>query len=62
MPGVQPPRSFREKVAFARDVVLVLLGAGVIVVAIWSVLSRVGDVVLVLILSTMFSSFASWGC
>ncbi|MCL5967443.1 MAG: AI-2E family transporter [Firmicutes bacterium] len=59
MPGVQPPRSFREKVAFARDVVLVLLGAGVIVVAIWSVLSRVGDVVLVLILSTMFSMFLS---
>ncbi len=59
MPGVQPPRSFRDQVAFARDIVLVLFGAGVIVAAIWTVLSRVGDVVLVLILSMMFSMFLS---
>jgi predicted PurR-regulated permease PerM len=59
MADMKPPRSFREQIGIARDVVLVLIGAGVILVAVWTVLSRVGDVVLVLILSTMFSMFLS---
>src|SRR5579875_2600820 len=59
MPGVRSPRTFREQLAVARDLVLVVIGAGVILVAIWTVLSRVGDVVLVLILSTMFAMFLS---
>lgn len=54
-----PGRSFRERLAVARDIILVLVGAGVVLVAIWAVLSRIADVVLVLILSSMFTIFLS---
>jgi predicted PurR-regulated permease PerM len=52
-----PPGGFREQLAIARDIVLVIIGAGVVLVAMWAVLSRLADVVLVLILSSMFTIF-----
>ncbi len=55
-----PPRSsspFADRIAVARDVVLVVLGAGVVLVGLWGVVSRLAAVALVLLLAMMYTLF-----
>ncbi len=52
-----PRPSFAERAAVARDVVLVVLGAGVVLVGLWTVVSRLAAVVLVLLLALMYTLF-----
>jgi predicted PurR-regulated permease PerM len=48
---------FRERLAVARDGAIVVVAAGLVLMAVGSALSRIGDVVLVLIISTMLTIF-----
>ena len=47
MRSTPPHPSFAQRAAVARDVVLVILGAGVVLVGLWTVVSRLAAVVLV---------------
>ncbi|MDA8193258.1 MAG: AI-2E family transporter [Thermaerobacter sp.] len=48
------PVNWRERLTIARDVVMVVLGLGVGIYAAWAVLSRIGPVVLVLVMAMVF--------
>lgn len=46
--------NWATRLAMARDAVLVILGAGLVLMALWWVLSRLGNVVVVLMMAVMF--------
>lgn len=52
---VKPNKRFQWTVATMRDIVLVVLGTGAILYGLWFVLSRLGRVVLILILALIFT-------
>jgi predicted PurR-regulated permease PerM len=57
-PGQDPgPPSFGDRVAVIRDVVLVIIGTGVILMGAWAVVSRLAAVAVVLVLALMFTLF-----
>lgn len=52
---VKPARQFHWTLATLRDLVLVILGSGVMLYGLWFVLARIGRVVLVVILALIFT-------
>ncbi|MCL5116326.1 MAG: AI-2E family transporter [Firmicutes bacterium] len=53
--AAKPHKKFEWSVATLRDLVLVILGAGAIIYGLWFLLSRLGRVVLILILAIIFT-------
>ncbi len=50
----QRPSKWAVRMAIARDTVLVVLGSGIVLMALWEGMSRLGNVVVVLMMAAMF--------